>query len=239
VQDLAPGEYCRQLETYLCRKNDGHLIRLVGPAFEKVRGWAEQGIPLKVACEGIDRYFDRYYARGPRRRPARIEFCEADVLDAFDEWRRAVGIFLGGGDSSIDEGADEPRSRSQPSLPAHLERILLRLTSARGSVGDAGLIAAIDRAIEAVEAIRARSRGLRGEPRAAAVAELERLDRSLVEAVRRAAPPDVIEREAREAGKELAPFAARMSAAARERALAAAVDRALCERARLPRIRYD
>ena len=40
---------------------------------------------------GIDRYFERYYAKGPRRRPVRVEFCEADVLDVFDEWRRAVG----------------------------------------------------------------------------------------------------------------------------------------------------
>ena len=55
-------------------------------------GWANQGVPIKIACHGIDRYFERYYAKGPRRRPVRIEFCEADVLDAFDEWRRAVGI---------------------------------------------------------------------------------------------------------------------------------------------------
>ena len=51
-------------------------------------------MPLKVACAGIDRYFERYYRKGPRRRPVRIEFCEADVLDAFDDWRRAVGVTL-------------------------------------------------------------------------------------------------------------------------------------------------
>src|SRR5512132_2332825 len=98
----APEEYCRQLETYLCRKNDGHLIRIVGPAFEQVCGWAEQGIPLKLAMRGIDRYFERYYAKGPRRRPVRVEFCEADVLDVFDEWRRSVGISVeasGAGDA--------------------------------------------------------------------------------------------------------------------------------------------
>ena len=49
-------------------------------------------MPLKVACRGIDRYFERYYAKGPRRRPVRVEFCDADVLDVFDEWRRAVGV---------------------------------------------------------------------------------------------------------------------------------------------------
>ena len=34
--------YARNLEAYLCRKNDGHLIRITGPAFEQVQGWASQ-----------------------------------------------------------------------------------------------------------------------------------------------------------------------------------------------------
>ena len=91
---MSPGEFCREIETYLCRKNDGHLIRIVGPVFQKVCGWAAQGVPIKIAYRGIDRYFDRQQAKGPgpRRRPIRVEFCEADILDAFDEWRRAVGV---------------------------------------------------------------------------------------------------------------------------------------------------
>ncbi len=89
---MTPDEYCRAIEAHLTRKNDGHLIRIVGPAFELVRGWAEQGIPFKVAVYGIDRAFERYYAKGARRRPLRIEFCKDDVLDAFDQWRRAVGV---------------------------------------------------------------------------------------------------------------------------------------------------
>ena len=74
---MTTEEYCREIEAYLCRKNDGHLIRIVGPSFERVCGWAAQGIPFKIACQGIDRYFVRYYAKGPRRRPVQIDFCEA------------------------------------------------------------------------------------------------------------------------------------------------------------------
>ena len=85
-------EYCREIETYLTRKNDGHLIRVVGPSFEVVSGWAAQGVPLKIVLAGIDRYFERYYRKGPRRRPVKIDFCDADVLDVFDEWRRATGV---------------------------------------------------------------------------------------------------------------------------------------------------
>ena len=63
--------YCREIEAYLCRKNDGHLIRIVGPSFERVCSWAAQGIPFKIACQGIDTCFVRYYAKGVRRRPCR------------------------------------------------------------------------------------------------------------------------------------------------------------------------
>ncbi|MBI4484454.1 MAG: hypothetical protein HY655_00445, partial [Acidobacteria bacterium] len=89
---LDTNVYCRDVESYLCQKNDGHLIRVVGPSFEVVSDWAAQGIPLKVVLRGIDRYFERYYAKGPRRRPVKIDFCAADVLDLFDEWRRALGL---------------------------------------------------------------------------------------------------------------------------------------------------
>ena len=123
------ADYCREIETYLCQKNDGHLIRVVGPSFEIVSGWAAQGVPLKVALRGIDRYFERYYRKGPRRRPVKIDFCEADVLDVFDEWRRAVGVpQLGRRRRSQAAGAVSNRQ----SLPAHLERVVMRLTPGAG-----------------------------------------------------------------------------------------------------------
>src|SRR6266550_1922907 len=95
-EPMDPAEYSREIESYLCRKNEGHLIRIVGPAFEQVCGWATLGVPLKIAFRGIDQYCERYYAKGPRRRPVRIEFCEADILDLFDSWRRAIGAGAAG-----------------------------------------------------------------------------------------------------------------------------------------------
>ena len=115
---LDTSDYCRQIETYLCQKNDGHLIRVVGPSFEMVSRWAGEGVPLKVAFGGIDRYFERYYRKGPRRRPVRIDFCEADVLDVFDEWRRATGLTSSRAASEPDGGerATGRRDRLFPSI---------------------------------------------------------------------------------------------------------------------------
>ena len=112
--------YARDLEAYLCRKNDGHLIRITGPAFEQVQGWAGQGVPIKVAEAGIDRYFERYYRKGPRRRPVRIEFCEADVLDAFDDWRRAVGVARVVPDSAGGPDVEEPAARDSAAAIARV-----------------------------------------------------------------------------------------------------------------------
>ena len=62
--------------------------------------------------QGIDRYVDR--ARTPEGRagaPIRIEFCEADVLDAFDAWRRAVGVHRA--ESEAGEAEDGGRHGSR------------------------------------------------------------------------------------------------------------------------------
>ena len=181
-------DYCRQVETYLCRKNDGHLIRIVGPSFERVSQWAEMGVPVKIACGGIDRYLERYYAKGPRRRPVRIDFCEADVLDLFDRWRRAVGVAgrLAGAAGAPTEVAGAPESdvdlvpgpsRASSSLPAHLERVIARLTARRaGGVLAPTLDADIERVVREVDGARAEARGARGEARAAIVRRLDALD---------------------------------------------------------------
>src|SRR4026207_2430334 len=105
---MDPAEYSREIESYLCRKNEGHLIRIVGPAFEQVCGWANLGVPLKVAFRGIDQYCERYYAKGPRRRPARFGFCEADILDRVEPWRRRAGVRLPGSGTAKRERAKKP-----------------------------------------------------------------------------------------------------------------------------------
>jgi hypothetical protein len=225
-------EYCREIESYLCQKNDGHLIRVVGPSFGVVSGWAEQGVPLKVAFAGIDRYFERYYRKGPRRRPVKIDFCDADVLDVFDEWRRATGIQSAG---------PSPQSPviSHQSLPAHLERVVLRLTSARagGSLGDA-FDALIDRAAAEMDAARAKAGGLRGEARAALLDRLAALDAELVQQAHATLDEAARGALAREAESELAGFRHGMSEDAFARARDAVIDRLVRERFKLPIVAF-
>jgi hypothetical protein len=245
--ELQISDYCRQVETYLCQKNDGHLVRVVGPSFEIVSGWAERGVPLKVALRGIDRYFERYYRKGPRRRPVKIDFCDADVLDVFDEWLRAVGLpgsyqpQVISHQSEVVSHQSEVASRhfSRQSLPAHLERVVLRLTTARvrGSLG-ASFDELIDRVARELDAARAKAGGLRGDARQTLIDHLAALDAELLgraqssldEATRAALEHD--------AEDELAGFQAGMAPDAFARARAAAIVRLVREQFGLPVIAF-
>ena len=240
-EDVA--SYCRQLEAYLCRKNDGHLIRIVGPSFEQVCGWATRGIPLKVAQRGIDRYFERYYAKGPRRRPVQIHFCEADVFDVFDEWRRAVGVPVRSGESETESGAESGSgaselSRRHGSLPAHLDRVVARLTMVRGGE-DRSLDETVDRLVQELDGVRSTAKTLRGDARAAFLVRLQELDAVLIEAARTHTSVEALGQFEAEADVELAPFRDRMEREVYERSRRAAVDRLIRERRRLPVITFS
>ena len=242
---MDPGAYCREIETYLCRRNAGHLIRIVGPAFERVRGWAEVGVPLQLVLRGIDRKLERYRAAGPTRRPVRIEHCEADVLDVFDEWRRAVGVTLipdrpadEAGPAAPSHQADRP-VRRRVSLPAHIDRVLTRATNQLAMREAApGIHAALERVIVDLDLLRQDARDARGTARAALLDRLAAIDQALIVAARAAAGSS-LEGIADAARAELAPFKTRMAAAPFARALTACTDRLLSERFRLPVVRFD
>ena len=233
---LQIADYCRAIETHLCQKNDGHLIRVVGPSFALVSGWAAEGVPLKVACRGIDRYFERYYRKGPRRRPVRIDFCEADVLEAFDEWRRAVGLVSRGG---LEPEGGPARDRRGPSLPAHLARVVLKLTAARANdVVGREYDEVIDRVARELDAARTDARGVRGEARRTLLDRLAALDAELMQTARKALDEAARGALTREAEHELSGFRDRMAPDAFVRARDAAVDRLVRERFGLPHIAF-
>lgn len=235
---MTADEYCREIEGYLCRKNDGHLIRIVGPSFERVCGWAAQGIPFKIVCQGIDRYFVRYYAKGPRRRPVQIDFCEADVLDAFDAWRRSVRVRLSSTEPAPEKEASGPTKRS---LPEHLDRVCERLTERRAGMQPPP--PEFDRVLERVTAEAAAFRDgpspIRGEMRTRIITKLAELDRAMLDAARAASDMTLLQALREEAAEQLKPFRDRMAPESYERSLEAAVDRLLRDREQLPTIAFE
>ena len=235
---MTADEYCRELEAHLCRRNGGHLVRIAGPSFDFVQRWFEQGIPFKVACQGIDRHVERLERRASRRRPVRIEFCDADVQDAFDAWRRAVGV-LRDAPAEPTEGASDPGpaegGASRPSLSAHVDRVMARLTVLRVGEGvDPAWNRALEEAVRRLDEYRAAARRARGPARADIVDGLRRIEAGLLAEADRLASDDIRASAAAEAADALAPFRLRMVDAAYHEALERARLRALRVRLGLP-----
>jgi hypothetical protein len=247
---LSAGEFCRAIEAYLCRENGGHLVRIVGPAFQTVASWHAKGIPFAIVKQGIDRTLARDRAKPAptgTRRPVRVEFCEPDVLDAFEAWRRAVGAGMAGdrADAPADtpQSAPAPKPGRTPALAAHVERAMRRLTQALLDLGRFGpdeaapARAAMEHALSTLDGLQAESRGARGAARAAIQAALGGADDALAAGLVAALPADAAAALTREARGELAPFASRMAAADLAAAEAAALARLVRERYRAPELR--
>jgi hypothetical protein len=241
------GEYCRRVEEHLTRANLGHLVRIAGPSFDLVRGWFQQGIPLSVVYRGIDVKADRHRERRSRH-PLRIEFCEADVLTVFDQWRRAVGIVATGAPSEPagdDRGLSpgdpspfgdpSPPGAKRPSLAKHLERAVERLVRAAGRLEwPDPLRDACDGMLESVAELRRRAAGARGSARDAIAAELPALDAALASALRAHAPEADRLEARRDAEADLAPYRARLDPDRWQQAVEATADRLLRDRLGLP-----
>jgi hypothetical protein len=234
-EPLDLGEYCRRVEEHLARVNEGHIIRIVGPAFEMVRAWALEGIPLGIVCRGIDAKAERHRA-GRSKRPLRLEFCEGDVRALYDDWRRAVGAWSpeagsGGPTSPLPPAIEE---RRRPSMTRQLDRAIDRLVAASGNLElPVGLPDALTNILDDLITLREQMRHARGATRQTLAERVTEIDRAIADAAWAAAGTSVADVEI-EARRELAAFRNRLPAEAWDRSVRAGADRLLRERYNLP-----
>jgi citrate synthase len=167
-----------------------------------------------------------------------IDFCESDVLDAFDAWRRAVGVRLPGSDAGASEANGKRRRRS---LPEHLDRVCERIADRRAALS--ALSPDVDSVLEAVAsevaAFRDAPGPIRGEARERVVARLTELDRIMLDAARAQVDSGVMQSLRAEAMEQLSPFRDRLPSDAYDRAMESAVDGLLRDRERLPTIAFE
>jgi hypothetical protein len=235
------GAYCREIEAYLCRKNGGHLIRIVGPAFEKVNAWHGAGVPLKIVFRGIDRYVDRRTQQATRQRAVRVEFCEPDILRTFDAWKRAVGVLSHTVESSpAPEAEDDREPPRRPSLPAHLERVQTRLTSvAAGRHLPDALRRCIDSSMQQLDRWHDAARGVRGEARQRVLDGLREADREMLDVAWAAQDAETVAQLRDEAAAELASFRQRMTDETWRSSVESAARNLLRERLALPTLMLE
>jgi hypothetical protein len=162
----------------------------------------------------------------------RVEFCEADILDGFDAWRRAIGV------PAAAPAAEASRPR-KPGLGSHIDRVIARLTALRSAGRSPQFDEAVAATVRGLDAIAGGARRARGEARAAIVAQLAALDRDLMRAATHELS-DVQRDELRaEATRELASFGAYLAPDARAHAVEAAFVRLVRESLGLPVVGLD
>jgi hypothetical protein len=242
------GEYCRAVEAHLTRINEGQLVRVVGPAFELVREWAITGVPLSIVLHGMNAKAERHKA-GRSTRPLRLEFCEHDVREAYDHWRRAVGVARiseasltseGGHERTAEAVAAAESRKKRASLTKHLDRAIDRLVRAGGRTDITETFRdGADAIVRALGDMRDRAQGVRGGARDEMTAALALLDAELMRVTRATAETALVTRLRADSAAELAAYRGRLDAAAWERAVELGVERLLRDHFGLPTVALD
>lgn len=234
------GDYCRQVEAHLTRVNGGHLVRIVGPGFMLVRQWADEGIPLSAVFRGIEQKAERHKA-GAAKRPLRIEFCEADVREVYESWRRAIGVSGATGDGTEDAPAGPAGERGSGSArrvtTRDLDRAVDRLMATAGRLElPEGLRDEVSRVLEQVIVIRDAVKGSRGAARETYLRPLPDLDRSMMAAALAVISADAAAPIQEDAERDLEPFRARLARDAWDQAVEVTVARGVREHFGLPNL---
>jgi hypothetical protein len=183
----------------------GSILLLTTLDWALIETWRDAGIPLEAVLRGIDAAFDKYEARQKRGRMRRINglgWCAQAVMEAAMELNEAAAGTASAVAPAHDSGFEHER------VAAHLEAAAASLK-----------LAVV--AQEACAATAARLRELTAELLSASgtPADLEALERSLTvleerlfEAVKAAAPEELLVGLKEHAARELAPYRSRMGA---------------------------
>ena len=186
----------------------GAILLLSTLDWALIETWRDAGIPLDAALRGIDAAFDKYESRQKRGRMRRVNglaWCAQAVMEAAEELREAAAGTAPAPETKDESGFEKER------VAAHLE--------AAASALDAAMIAR-----EACTVTSARLRELATQARGAArnsptAHEMEAVERiltvleeKLFDALRAAAPEDLLVSLKEHAARELAPYRSRMGA---------------------------
>jgi hypothetical protein len=182
----------------------GSILLLSTLDWALIEMWREAGIPLEAVLRGIDAAFDKYEARQKRGRMRRINglaWCAQAVMTAAEELHEAAAGSATASATPRETGFEHER------VADHLESAAEALDSAQAA------------APEACAQTAARLRELATEVRGSAdkVPDLESLERSLTvleeklfDALRAAAPVELLVSLKEHAARELAPYRSRM-----------------------------
>jgi hypothetical protein len=198
--------YFTEIEERFQRRR-GALLLLSTLDWALIETWRDAGIPLEAALRGIDAAFDKYEARQKRGRMRRVNglaWCSQAVMEAAEELREAaVGTAPALTSAARESGFEQER------VAAHLEAAATALDAAtvatEACAATAARLRTLADEVRGVEAENAEVRDLE-----ALEINLTYLEEKLYEAVKAAAPEELVVGLKEHAARELAPYRSRM-----------------------------
>jgi len=126
-QPLNYFSYNSEIEDTFIRRRGKHL-HLCPLDWAMMEVWKERGIPLHVVLRGIERWFDLYEGRKPKRPVNTLLYCQEEVEAQYAEWLESrVGSHEEPAKEKSDEETKSPFSRDV--VLAHLSRSLNELSN--------------------------------------------------------------------------------------------------------------
>jgi len=210
TDEHAQEGYFGDVETYFVERRGSPLF--ITPAeWFLVSKWEEQGIPIDVVKDGIDRVFERPQAAAKLRK---LGYCRQTVEAAFRRFRE---VTLGGGEN---RGLVEDRFDAA----AHLSRLASKLSDLSSL------------AVAPVLAARVEALGDSGDTLQRIEDALTAIDDELVESAEDALDENDRDALLADAGASLASYRDRMPDKVYQSALRSAYRRRLRDKAKLPRL---
>lgn len=207
--------YYGDVESYFVERRGSPLF-ITPSEWVLVAKWEEQGIPLHVVKEGIDRVFERPQAAA---KPRKLGYCRQTVEAAFRRFRE---VRLGGGEGQ-GNGAQGRDAEDGSDVAAHLARLASALS---------GLAPDLATRVEAL--------GESGNSLSAIEDALSALDEELIDRAEEGMSDAERDSLRAEASRSLASYRERMPAKVYQSALKSAYRRRLRDKAELPRLSlYD
>ncbi|MDT4968716.1 MAG: hypothetical protein QOJ64_3453 [Acidobacteriota bacterium] len=234
--------YFTEIEDAFVRRRGKHLL-LSPMDWALIESWKEMGVPLHVALNGIEHAFDSFESKPRRRSVHSLLYCQEEVEAQYAEWRD--GQLGGGGDA--DNGGSRPETAETDStLPFPRAEILNHLERAEDALRVIPLVSytsSEDDFLQAVARAATRLIEVKKNFSDAVRPDAEKLEQSLTsldnmldDALRTAAPPELLARTTAAAEEQLEPYRKRMEPAVFEKTLDNLVLKRLRDAQGVPRL---
>lgn len=237
--------YFTEIEDTFVRRRGKHV--LLSPLdWALIEGWKEQGVPLHIALNGIERAFDSYESKPRKRSVKSLLYCQEEVEAQYAEWLESQVGAQGEGPLNGDGATLAPAAGDDAQLPfpradilAHLRGSrsrLLQICEQRKKTRPDGLCDTLTRAathLKSLEKDFAQARRPQTEQLEISLASLEKM---LNEALRSTAGAEELAASRAAVAEQLQPYRSRMERATYEQTFDNLLLKRLRDQYELPRL---